>query len=134
MRARVRLLAAGVATCAVLVAWGARVDRYVSAQQAEQTAPDSPLSSAARDAARGADRPAVPLPGGPEVFTDSGGHSFRVVPIKGLSHPWSLAFLPEGNILVTELGGRSGSSATECSIRSRSPAYRRRTRKLGVRG
>ena len=105
MRARVRLLAAGVATCAVLVAWGARVDRNVSAQQAGQTAPDSSLSSAARDAARGADRPAVPLPGGPEVFTDSGGRPFRVVPIKGLSHPWSLAFLPHGNILVTELGG-----------------------------
>ena len=105
MRARVRLLAGGVATCAVLVAWGARVDRNVSAQQAGQTAPDSSLSSAARDAARGADRPAVPLPGGPEVFTDSGGRPFRVVPIKGLSHPWSLAFLPHGNILVTELGG-----------------------------
>lgn len=54
---------------------------------------------------RGADRPAVPLPAGPEVFTDSSGHPFRVVPIKGLSHPWSLAFLPHGDILVTELGG-----------------------------
>ena len=72
------------------------------AQQSGQTSPES---SAARDAARGADRPAVPLPAGPEVFTDSGGHPFRVVPITGLSHPWSLAFLPHGNILVTELGG-----------------------------
>ena len=105
MRARVRLLAGGVATCAVLVAWGGRVDRYVSAQQAGQTAPDSSPSSAARDAARGADRPDVSLPAGPEVFTDSSGHPFRVVPITGLSHPWSLAFLPHGNILVTELGG-----------------------------
>ena len=105
MKPRVRLLAGGVATCALIVAWGVRADRYVSAQQAGQTAPDSALSTAARDAARGADRPAVPLPAGPEVFTDSGGRPFRVVPITGLSHPWSLAFLPHGDILVTELGG-----------------------------
>ena len=105
MRARMRLLAGGVATCAVLLAWGLRVDRDVSAQRPERTAPDSPPSSAAMDAARGADRPTVPLPEGPEVFADSGGHPFRVVPITGLSHPWSLAFLPHGDILVTELGG-----------------------------
>ena len=105
MKARMRLLAGGVATCAVLLAWGLRVDRDVSAQRPERTAPDSPPSSAAMDAARGADRPTVPLPEGPEVFADSGGHPFRVVPITGLSHPWSLAFLPHGDILVTELGG-----------------------------
>lgn len=48
----------------------------------------------------------MPLPDGPQVLTDSGGQPFRVVPIKGLRHPWALAFLPNGDILVTELGGR----------------------------
>ena len=102
MKACVRLLAGVVATCAVIFAWSARVNHYAAAQQAGQTVPES---SPARDALRGADRPAVPLPAGPEVFTDSAGIPFRVVPINGLSHPWSLAFLPHGDILVTELGG-----------------------------
>ena len=34
-------------------------------------------------------------------------HALRVVEIvKGLEHPWSLAFLPEGDLLVTERPGR----------------------------
>ena len=102
------------------------------AQQSGQTSPES---SPARAAAQGAEPPAVALPDGPQVFTDSGGRPFRVVPIKGLRHPWALAFLPNSDILVTELGGGSfGSSETGCSIRSRSPACQRRTRVSGVRG
>jgi len=38
---------------------------------------------------------------------DSAEHRFRVVKlIAGLEHPWSLAFLPDGRILVTERPGR----------------------------
>jgi glucose/arabinose dehydrogenase len=34
-------------------------------------------------------------------------HSFRVVQVvKGLEQPWSLAFLPDGRMLVTEKAGR----------------------------
>ena len=77
-----------------------------AAHQSGQTSSESSESSAARAAARGAERPTVALPDVPEVFTDSGGQSFRVVPIKELRHPWALGFLPNGDILVTELGGQ----------------------------
>lgn len=46
-----------------------------------------------------------PLPAQPQVFR-SGGTSYRVVPMKGLSQPWALAFLPNADILITERGGR----------------------------
>jgi glucose/arabinose dehydrogenase len=46
-----------------------------------------------------------PLPDQPQVFK-SGGTSYRVVPTKGLVRPWALAFLPSGDILITERGGR----------------------------
>jgi len=68
----------------------------VIAQQAKITAPDT-------------------LPDGPRVFDSSRrgpsgrpipGPQFRVVPVKGLSHPYALAFLPDGNMLITERAGR----------------------------
>jgi glucose/arabinose dehydrogenase len=46
-----------------------------------------------------------PLSDEPQVFK-SGGTSYRVVPTKGLVRPWALAFLPSGDILITERGGR----------------------------
>jgi aldose sugar dehydrogenase len=46
-----------------------------------------------------------PLSDQPQVFK-SGGSSYRVVPTKGLVRPWALVFLPSGDILITERGGR----------------------------
>ena len=42
-----------------------------------------------------------PLPNAPQLLNVAGGR-IRVVPIKGLVYPWALAFLPNGDILVTE--------------------------------
>jgi aldose sugar dehydrogenase len=53
-----------------------------------------------------APRSSPPPPPLPQTFF-SGDLPIRVVPVaKGLSHPWSLAFLPDGAMLVTERDGR----------------------------
>jgi glucose/arabinose dehydrogenase len=41
------------------------------------------------------------LPDGP-MLIDTAEEKIRVTAIKGLAHPWSLAFLPNGDLLVTE--------------------------------
>ena len=51
--------------------------------------------------------PVPPLGAGPWVFDTAEQHKIRVsVVTKGLSHPWALAFLPDGGTLVTERPGR----------------------------
>lgn len=51
--------------------------------------------------------PVPPLGAGPWVFDTAEQHKVRVTVItKGLSHPWALAFLPDGDMLVTERPGR----------------------------
>ena len=49
---------------------------------------------------------AAPAPAGAQTIT-SERHTFRVATVaEGLEHPWSLAFLPDGALLVTERPGR----------------------------
>jgi aldose sugar dehydrogenase len=51
--------------------------------------------------------PVPPLGVGPFEFDTAEKHKIRVsVVTKGLSHPWSLVFLPDGSMLVTERPGR----------------------------
>lgn len=51
--------------------------------------------------------PREPLGPGPFTFDTAEQHKIRVAVItKGLSHPWGLTFLPDGNMLVTERAGR----------------------------
>ena len=51
--------------------------------------------------------PVSPLGNGPFVFDTAEQHKIRIsVLTKGLEHPWSLVFLPDGSILVTERPGR----------------------------
>ena len=51
--------------------------------------------------------PKIQLPDQPVVYDTAEGQQIRVVVhASGLSHPWSLAFLPDGTMLVTERDGR----------------------------
>jgi glucose/arabinose dehydrogenase len=50
--------------------------------------------------------PARPLPAGPLTIETAEQGQVHVKVLKGLSHPWSLAFMPDGNALVTERPGR----------------------------
>ena len=70
----------------------------VGAQQTPQPSP-TPAGPAA------ACSPGPGLPDTPQVF-GTGAQQYRVVPIKGLVSPWALAFLPNGDMLVTERPGR----------------------------
>jgi glucose/arabinose dehydrogenase len=50
--------------------------------------------------------PAPPLADGPLLIESAEERNLRIVVTKGLSHPWSMAFLPDGAILITERAGR----------------------------
>lgn len=50
--------------------------------------------------------PSPPLPDGPIILDTAVQHQIRLTVTKGLNQPWSMAFLPDGGILVTERAGR----------------------------
>lgn len=50
--------------------------------------------------------PSPPLPDGPIVLDTGIQHQIRLIVTKGLNQPWSMAFLPDGGILITERPGR----------------------------
>jgi glucose/arabinose dehydrogenase len=64
---------------------------------------DVPASTPAADAPSAAPAPARAQP----VATEAGADTIEVVAVAGgLEHPWGLAFLPDGRMLVTERPGR----------------------------
>jgi glucose/arabinose dehydrogenase len=81
--------------CAILIAISCLLASGVWAQQAAQPSPITTVPAT----------PSTSLPDTPQVFA-AGAQRYRVVPIKGLVTPWALAFLPSGDILVTEKPGR----------------------------
>jgi aldose sugar dehydrogenase len=51
--------------------------------------------------------PVPPLPNAPVAYRTAEGQDIRVVVVaRGLDHPWSMAFLPGGDMLVTERSGQ----------------------------
>jgi glucose/arabinose dehydrogenase len=50
--------------------------------------------------------PSPPLADGPIVLDTAIQHQIRLRVVKGFTQPWSMAFLPDGGILVTERSGR----------------------------
>jgi glucose/arabinose dehydrogenase len=50
--------------------------------------------------------PSPPLPDGPIVLDTGIQHQIRLIVTKGLNQPFSMAFLPDGGILITERPGR----------------------------
>src|SRR5438552_1919517 len=70
----------------------------------------SVLSVAVTALAQQRGAPTIPRPpfgDGPFTFDTAEQHKICVAVVtKGLSHPWGLAFLPDGGMLVTERAGR----------------------------
>src|SRR5262245_55366414 len=97
------------------VVWSAAVAvSLVAAGHAQQAPPNAPGGGTGQQppAARGATAPppiiwpSPPLPSEPVVYDTAIQHQIRVVPTKGLNQPWSMAFLPDGAILIAERPGR----------------------------
>jgi glucose/arabinose dehydrogenase len=65
-----------------------------------------PAARRAPTAPPGINWPSPPLADGPIILDTGIQHQIRLMVTKGLNQPWSMAFLPDGSILVTERPGR----------------------------
>ena len=83
----------------------------ISVGRVQQAAPAGQAGAAPAPAARGGtpaaiNWPSPSLPASPIVLDTAIQRSVRLFVTKGLNQPWSMAFLPDGGILVTERPGR----------------------------
>src|ERR1700687_6040864 len=77
-----------------------------AASRAQQPAAAKGKAAKAPTAPPGINWPSPPLPDGPIVLDTGIQHQIRLMVTKGLNQPWSMAFLPDGGILITERPGR----------------------------
>jgi glucose/arabinose dehydrogenase len=83
------------------------IGTFVFASYAQQpSAPQGGRAGRAPTAPPAIIWPSPPLPDGPIVSDTGIQHQIRLIVTKGFTQPWSMAFLPDGGILVTERPGR----------------------------
>jgi aldose sugar dehydrogenase len=105
MKTRILLIGSIAALTCLTVAVG-------NAQQGGGRGQQPPAAQGGRGAGRAPTAPppinwpSPALPDGPIVLDTAIQHELRLVVTKGLNQPWSMAFLPGGEILVTERPGR----------------------------
>jgi len=103
MRTSVRMTTWSIAAAGVLFAVAGAVAEQTPAQGGRQGGPPAAGGRGANPFPRVAP---LPFPDSPQVV-ETVGQPVRVVPMfKGLANPWSLAFLPNGDMLITEKPGR----------------------------
>jgi glucose/arabinose dehydrogenase len=86
----------GLLVAVIAATFGSRVGSSQQTVPFANNVPVAPRGLAAR-----------PLPDKPVEFDTAEGQKIRVVAVtKALSYPWSLAFLPDGSMLITERFGR----------------------------
>jgi len=97
------MLAASIVTGTPSAQTGAPTERSVRGGVEQTTPPGAPAQTGPSQFPR---VPPLPFPEAPQTFKTLA-HTIRVVPlVRGLENPWSLTFLPNSDILVTERVGR----------------------------
>lgn len=90
---------------ATLVVAGAALVALTAAGSAQQAGGRGQAPRTAQTPPPAINWPDPPLPDGPIAVETAAERNVRIVVTKGLSHPWGMAFLPDGAILITERGG-----------------------------